>query len=267
MAEPATRFKTFACVADTTAKATSLRTRLDQQFQFIDIDQPGSKKPDCIIILGGDGFMLECLHKYMNLNVPFFGINCGTVGFLMNRYREEGEPLKDRIHDAHRAQLHPLRMFARTVDGKEFKKLAINEVSLLRETRQAAKIRVMVDHVVRIEEMVCDGVLVSTPAGSTAYNCSANGPILPLQAKILALTPISPFRPRRWRGALIPDTSSVFFEILEAQKRPVSAVADFHEIRDVTHVEISEFRRLTITLLFDPQESLQERMVREQFML
>jgi len=207
--------------------------------------------------------MLECMQKYMKYDIPFYGLNCGTIGFLMNKYRDED--LLERIRESHLAKLHPLKMFARSLNGKKTTRFAVNEVSLLRETRQAAKIRVVVDHVIRIDEMICDGVMVATPAGSTAYNFSANGPIIPQDSNLLALTPISVFRPRRWRGALLPSSSSIFFEILEAEKRPVSAVADFHEVRDVTHVEVSEYKNITLQLLFDPEESLNERMVREQF--
>ncbi len=256
------RLQKFACLHDSSEKAVNAYESLAKLYEFINIeDKP--EQVDCIIALGGDGFMLECLHKYMVLDIPFYGINCGTVGFLLNSYREDN--LFDRISRAHSAKLHPLKLHARTLDGSEYNKIAFNEVSLLRETRQAAKIKVVVDHVVRIDEMICDGIMVATPAGSTAYNFSAQGPIIPLGANILALTPISPFRPRRWQGALLPHTSTVFLEIIESKKRPVSAVADFQEVRDVTHVEISEYRKSSVTLLFDPEESLHERVVREQF--
>jgi NAD+ kinase len=190
-------------------------------------------------------------------------MNCGSVGFLMNEYREEG--LAERLAAAQAATLHPLRMRAFTGAGTPVEALAINEVSLLRETRQAAKIRVMVDGKTRLEELICDGILVSTPAGSTAYNLSAHGPIIPLGANLLPLTPISAFRPRRWRGALLPAEAEVVFEVLEAEKRPVSATADYTEVRDVRRVEVREDRTVSLTMLFDPDHGLSERIIAEQF--
>jgi NAD+ kinase len=190
-------------------------------------------------------------------------MNCGSVGFLMNEYREEG--LAERLAAAQAATLHPLRMRAFTGATTSVEALAINEVSLLRETRQAAKIRVMVDGKTRLEELICDGILVSTPAGSTAYNLSAHGPIIPLGANLLPLTPISAFRPRRWRGALLPAEAEVVFEVLEAEKRPVSATADYTEVRDVRRVEVREDRTVSLTMLFDPDHGLSERIIAEQF--
>lgn len=249
----------MACVADpSNERAQEAFTRMQQHYEFVPPEKAG-----VILVLGGDGFMLETLHKYMSLRVPFYGMNCGTIGFLLNSYNTEA--LVERLEKTKPAVFYPLSMFVRTCDGKERRALAINEVSLLRETRQAAKIRVSIDHVTRIEELICDGVILSTPAGSTAYNLSADGPIVPLGANVLALTPISPFRPRRWRGALVMHTASIFFEILEPRKRPVSAVADSTEIRDVESVSISEYRKLAITLLFDPEHNLEERMMKEQF--
>ena len=253
----------FACIADDSSAAQKAMEQLDQHYNFLDINTD-LDRIEAIIILGGDGFMLESLHKYMDLNIPFYGMNRGTMGFLLNEFRPDH--LTERIDRAHSATLFPLQMFARTCDGKTHKALAFNEVSLLRETRQAAKIRVVVNHVIRIDEMICDGVLVSTPAGSTAYNFSANGPVIPIGSNVLALTPISAFRPRRWRGALIPHKSTVHFEILYPHKRPVSAVADFTEFRDVASVEVSEYQKGKITLLFDPERNLEERIVTEQFM-
>ena len=218
---------------------------------------------DVIVALGGDGFMLETLHGTLDRDVAVYGMNFGSVGFLMNG-SSDGD-LPTRLAAAERVQLRPLRMSATTIDGNRSDAIAINEVSLLRETRQTAKIRIKVDGKTQLDELVCDGVLVATPAGSTAYNLSAHGPILPVGAGLLALTPISAFRPRRWRGALLPETATVVFEVLEADKRPVSAVADFTEIRDVAEVTIVADDTKTLTLLFDPEHNLEDRIIAEQF--
>ncbi|HEY8572434.1 NAD kinase [Phenylobacterium sp.] len=223
----------------------------------------GENEAQVVVALGGDGFMLETLHRHMQSGKPIYGMNRGSVGFLMNEYSEDG--LLERINAAERALIHPLRMQARCLHGKSHEALAINEVSLLRQTRQTAKLRISIDGVVRMTELSCDGALVATPAGSTAYNLSAHGPIIPLAARVLALTPISAFRPRRWRGALLPHTAKVIFEILEADKRPVSAVADNFEVRDVLRVEVAEDRALAMTMLFDAGHSLEERVLAEQF--
>lgn len=219
---------------------------------------------DVIVALGGDGFMLETLHRFMDRKVPVYGMHRGSVGFLMNNYEQDALP--KRLAEAQKVHLRPLNMAVETVDGKVSRALAINEVSLLRQTRQAAKIRIKVDGVTRLEELICDGVLVATPAGSTAYNLSAHGPIIPIGSNLVALTPISAFRPRRWRGALLPSSAHVTFEILEAEKRPVSAVADYTEVRDVKSVEITEDTAHSLTLLFDAEHNLEERIVREQFL-
>ena len=218
---------------------------------------------DVIVALGGDGFMLETLHAHKERGKPIFGMHRGTVGFLMNAFR--GVELPDRIAGAKAVDLAPLVMTATIYDGSCMVGHAVNEVSLLRETRQSAKIRVMVDGVERLPELVCDGVLVATPAGSTAYNLSAHGPVVPLNAGVLCLTPISAFRPRRWRGALLPRESKVTFEILEPDKRPVLAVADYTEARDVTRVDIAEDPDHRFKLLFDPEHDLEERVLKEQF--
>ncbi len=218
---------------------------------------------DIIVALGGDGFVLETLHCYIEHSVPVYGMNRGTVGFLMNRFDEHD--LLERLARAKPVTLHPLRMQARVITGEIFEALAINEVSLLRETRQAAKIRIKIDDVERLAELICDGVIVSTAAGSTAYNFSAHGPILPIGADILALTPISAFRPRRWRGALLPHGARVTLQIVESEKRPVSAVADHTEIRDVAVVSVQEDRNVSLRLMFDPEHGLEERILREQF--
>ena len=216
-----------------------------------------------IVALGGDGFMLETLHDNLKNGRPIYGMNRGSVGFLMNEYSEDA--LLERINAAERAVIHPLSMVAIDAAGRRHEALAINEVSLLRQTRQTAKLRISIDGKVRLGELSCDGALVATPAGSTAYNLSAHGPIIPLDAKILALTPISAFRPRRWRGALLPHTAQVTFEILEADKRPVSAVADNFEVRDVVAVQIAENRDVALHMLFDAGRSLEERVLAEQF--
>jgi len=216
-----------------------------------------------VVALGGDGFMLETLHRHMESGKPIYGMNRGSVGFLMNEYSEDG--LLERINAAERANIHPLRMVAVDIHGKIHRALAINEVSLLRQTRQTAKLRISIDGKVRLNELSCDGALVATPAGSTAYNLSAHGPIIPLDAHVLALTPISAFRPRRWRGALLAHTARVTFEILEGDKRPVSAVADNFEVRDVVEVNIAEDREVNLVMLFDAGRSLEERMLAEQF--
>lgn len=223
----------------------------------------GLDAADILVVLGGDGFMLESLHRFMGRGCRLYGMNRGTVGFLMNAYREDG--LLQRLARAVPVDLRPLRMRATAVDGAVTQSLAVNEVSLLRQSRQAAKIRIRIDDRVRTPELVCDGVLLATAAGSTAYNLSAHGPIIPMGASVLALTPISAFRPRRWRGALLTNKARVRFEILEADRRPVSAVADQEETRDVTCVEVFEDPAYAVPLLFDPEHNLEERILNEQF--
>ena len=218
---------------------------------------------EVIVPLGGDGFMLETLHRYIGRGVPLFGMHRGSVGFLMNPYRLEG--LVERLAAAQPVVLHPLEMHATCEHADVCRAIAFNEVSLLRETRQAAKLRVSVDGVVRLDELMADGILLSTAVGSTAYNLSAHGPIIPLGAEILALTPISAFRPRRCRGALLPHSAHVLIEALETDKRPVSAVADFTEAREVVRVEIRENRHISTRLLFDRDANLEERVFKEQF--
>lgn len=223
-------------------------------------------KADILVVLGGDGFLLHVLHEMLDADRlrPAYGINLGTVGFLMNRNNQK-RTIAERVARARRIAVRPLEMRAVTQDDRECSYYAINEVSLLRETRQTAKLEVKVNGKVRMAELAGDGVLVATPAGSTAYNLSANGPILPLGCNMLALTPISPFRPRRWRGAILPDSAEVEFRVREPAKRPVSAVADQKEIRDVKDVRIATARDKELTLLFDPGASLEERIFAEQF--
>lgn len=216
-----------------------------------------------IVALGGDGLMLQTLHAFMGALKPIYGMNRGSVGFLMNEYQEEG--LRERLAAAWASTIHPLAMTATDVAGAKFSARAINEVSLLRQSYQAAKMRILIDGQERMSELIADGALVCTPAGSTAYNLSANGPILPLDSPLMALTPISVFRPRRWRGALLPDKARVSFEVLEAEKRPVSAVADHYEIRNVARVDIAMDHETGCVLLHDPGHSLEERILREQF--
>jgi NAD+ kinase len=248
----------FAFVAADSEEARQALDRLSRRFPEV-----APEEADIIVALGGDGMMLEALHRFIERGTPIYGMNCGTVGFLMNQYDESNLPA--RLAAARVVELHPLKMTARTIDGRTVVARAINEVSLLRETRQTAKIAIKIDGIVRLPELICDGVLVSTPAGSTAYNLSAHGPILPLGSGVLALTPISAFRPRRWRGALLPRSAEVVFEVLESGKRPVSAVADSTEVRDVIEVKICEDHSVAPKLLFDPEHNLEERILREQF--
>lgn len=222
----------------------------------------GADKAEAVVALGGDGFMLQTLHTFLGKKKPIYGMNLGSVGFLMNEYTEDD--LVQKIAAAEPTVVHPLRMLAHTAQ-RDVEALAFNEVSLLRQTRQTAKIRVIVDGKVRIAELTCDGALVSTSAGSTAYNLSAHGPILPIGADLLALTPISVFRPRRWRGALLSHRARVRFEVIEAAKRPVSAVADDLEVRDVESVDVAEDRSVSMTMLFDQGHNLDERILAEQF--
>jgi NAD+ kinase len=244
--------------ADNEAAQTAL-AELCQRYGTVD-----PETAEVIVPLGGDGFMLETLHRFVGRGIPIFGMHRGSVGFLMNPYSPIG--LIERIEAAQPVELRPLEMLATDVAGVCQRAIAFNEVSLLRETRQGAKLRVIVDGVVRIDELMADGILLATPVGSTAYNLSAHGPIIPLGAGILALTPISAFRPRRWRGALLPHAAKVRIEALEVDKRPVSAVADFTEVRDIVSVDIRETTDVTMTLLFDKDANLEERVFKEQFL-
>jgi NAD+ kinase len=248
----------IAFEASPTPIATEARARLVARYGDCPFDQA-----DIVVALGGDGFMLETIHRVLARNTPVYGMNRGSVGFLMNPFNEDDLP--DRLSRAQAAELYPLRMHAVTHTGSVEEALAFNEVSLLRQLRQSAKIRITIDGRVRLQELSCDGVLISTPAGSTAYNLSAHGPIVPLSANLLPLTPISAFRPRRWRGALLPSSAEVLFEVLEADKRPTAAVADFTEVRDVASVAVSEDRSVKVTVLFDPDQGLSERIIAEQF--
>jgi len=248
----------IAFVSHPTGEAEEARVALTAAYGSVPIDSA-----DVIVALGGDGFMLTTLDTTMRLNVPVYGMNRGTVGFLMNEFNEDG--LIERLAQAEEAVVNPLATQAETVDGHVQKALAINEVSLLRAGPQAAKLRISVDGKVRLDELVCDGALVATPAGSTAYNYSAHGPILPIGADVLAVTAMAAFRPRRWRGALLPNTARVRFDVLEAEKRPVNAGADSRQVDRVASVEIRSEPDITHRLLFDPGHGLEERLIREQF--
>lgn len=254
----ASRYDKIAFVASSAPDAIAARGRLAHTY-----GNAPEAEADVVVALGGDGFMLQMLHKFLNRGIPIYGMHRGTIGFLMNEFREDG--IKERLAVAERNVIHPLMMEATDIDGKTHSAPALNEVSLLRQSYQAAKLRIHIDGKVRMEELICDGILVATPIGSTAYNLSAHGPILPLAAPFLAVTPISPFRPRRWRGALVPDRASVEFEILEGDKRPVNAVADHFEVRSVVRVKARMDRTSSVELLFDPGHSLDERILNEQF--
>lgn len=255
---PPTKDLRLAFVASPWSEAQEARDRLIARHG----DVP-EHEADVVVALGGDGFMLQVLHRNLETRRPIYGMNRGSVGFLMNDFNEVD--LAARIATAEPAIIHPLRMVAVDAEGRTHRALAINDVSLLRETYQAGKLRILIDGRARLEELICDGALVSTPAGSTAYNLSAHGPIIPLNAQVLALTPISAFRPRRWRGALLSHQAKVTFEVMEADKRPMSAVADNVEVRHVTRVDVMEDRTTTLSLLFDAGRSLEERMLVEQF--
>ncbi len=253
------QFNTIAFVAARQAEAKAAEAALKARYEHVDPNEA-----DIVIALGGDGFMLRTLHLFMERGVPIYGMNRGLVGFLLNEYAEDD--LLQRLSDSEPIDLRPLRMSAETITGETVKALAINEVSLLRETRLAAKVRILVDGVERMPKLICDGALVATPAGSTAYNNAVYGTILPLGADLVALTPISAFRPRRWRGALLPHDVTVTFEIIDPEERPVSAVADHVEVRDVIRVNVCEDSTLGPTLLFDPEHNLEERIIKEQFL-
>jgi len=253
--------KRLALLHSDSDKAAEAARELAQRGDFVPLEQA-----DAVVALGGDGFMLDTLHDMLDSHnvLPVFGLNLGTIGFLMNRYLRSGD-IAARIAEAKPLTVSPLRMVAITQSGERKTYCAINEVSLLRETRQTAKIEISVNDRVRIPQLAGDGVLIATPVGSTAYNLSANGPILPLDSRMLALTPISPFRPRRWPGAILPDRSRVTFRVHEPAKRPVAVVADQKEVRDVAEVHVEIARDKEMTLLFDPGHALDERIVAEQF--
>src|SRR4051794_38443491 len=252
------RYDRIAFVASPGAEAQAALIQLTAQY--------GNHAPDdaeIVVALGGDGLMLQTLHRHMRSGKPIYGMHRGTVGFLMNEFSTD--ELRTRLAAARETEIHPLLMRATDVEGQVHLHHAINEVSLFRQTHQAARLRIVIDQRERMKELVADGILVATPAGSTAYNLSAQGPILPINAALLALTPISAFRPRRWRGALLPDTAFVVIEVLESDKRPVAAVADHDEARDVFRVEVLSDKAVSMSMLFDPGHSLEERILSEQF--
>jgi len=258
MQKTSTNFERIAFVAGDAPEATEALAVLEARYGNADL-----QSADVIIALGGDGLMLQTLHRFMNTRIPIYGMNRGSVGFLMNEFAEDD--LRERLIEAETNIIHPLRMMVRGLDGKSFEALAINEVSMFRQTHQAAKLQISIDGKVRMHELICDGVLVATPAGSTAYNLSVHGPILPINAPLLALTPISAFRPRRWRGAVLSNQAHIVIKVLEPEKRPVSAVADHTEFRFVTEVTVAEDTESKLLMMFDSGHALDERILAEQF--
>ena len=252
------REKKIAFVTANSIEAQHAYEELSNRYDTVSLDEA-----DVIVALGGDGMILQSLHQSINKKCSVFGMHCGSLGFLTNRYHVHH--LHNRIKNARQTILHPLKMEAENIYGHHHTSLAINEISLLRQTAQAAKLRISVDNTERMAELVCDGVLIATPAGSTAYNLSAHGPILPIDSALLALTPISAFRPRRWRGALLPNTSQISIECLESKKRPISVVADNNEFRDILKVRIAQDNTCELNILFDADHSLDERIIAEQF--
>ncbi len=249
----------IACVHSETSPALQAYEVLSGQINFIPVEEA-----EVVVALGGDGFMLRCFHQFVNQDVQVYGMNRGTIGFLMNKYKEEG--LLERILAAKEERIYPLKMVAQTADGKTHVAIGFNEVAIIRQAQQSANIRVSINNKVRLENLICDGILVATPAGSTAYNLSARGPIIPIGANVLALTPLNPFRPRRWSGALLPQTAIVDFEILDPENRPVSVSADFDEVKFPINIKVQEDRSQFVKVLFDEGHSLEERIIQEQFL-
>jgi NAD+ kinase len=258
------KYTNIAIIAGHIPKTQEKLSLINEKYNFIQLSEI-KEKPDAdlIVVLGGDGFMLHCLHSLMHYNIPIYGINCGTVGFLLNPFDLENLLLK--LEKAVFSITHPLEMISTLENGESVSHLAVNEVSLFRQTSQSSKIMISINNDVRLKELVCDGVLVSTPAGSSAYNYSVNGPILPIGSNILALTPISPCRPRKWSGAILPNTAIVELTVLDPKNRPVNAVADFLSVESVKSVVVRERRDISMKLLFDPNHSLEERIIKEQF--
>lgn len=254
--------KKWALIVSPTQPAQDAAEKLKSMIDWVPVEEA-----ERAVVLGGDGFMLQTLHQMLNRRaiMPVYGMNLGTVGFLMNNWHMED--LSERLAKARAFKVKPLKMEVETISGASFTLPAINEVSLLRETRQTAKLEIEINGRIMMEELVCDGVLIATPAGSTAYNLSANGPILPLTCNLLALTPISPFRPRRWKGAILPDKMEISIRVLNPEKRPVSAVGDQQEVRDVSCVKVAVDRSQALTMLFDPEHALDERIAMEQFVV
>jgi len=261
------KIKNILAISDKTKASHQFLDLLSAKFNIINTDENQPIKPDAIVVIGGDGMMLHSVHQHMQLNVPFYGIKTGNLGFLMNDINPleiSSKDLANNIENANHISVHPLSMCATDINDQKHSALALNEVSLLRQTHQAAKIRIYINKALQMKSLVSDGVIVSTPAGSTAYNLSAGGPILPISANLLALTPISPFRPRRWNGALIDSNSEITIEVIDPTKRPVSATADFHEIRDIKEVSVNVAKN-KIKLLFNKSQSFEERIFKEQF--
>lgn len=250
--------KKIACMASKSPKAQQALAALEARYSLVSVAEA-----DVIVALGGDGFLLSVVHEYLDTGLPIYGMNRGTVGFLLNEYHEDN--LMERLNSACGHLLYPLSMDAVTVDGQRHTALAFNEVALLRYSQQSAHIRVTVNGEERLENLICDGIMVATPAGSTAYNQSAHGPIIPLGSNVLALTPVSPFRPRRWHGALLPHTAVVEFEVLDPKRRPVGASADSFEVRNVARLTVREETSRNAWILFDQDHSLEERIFNEQF--
>jgi NAD+ kinase len=248
----------MACVHSGSERARQGFEILRTKYEFVDVDQA-----DVIVALGGDGFLLSTMHEHLDTGLPIYGMNRGTVGFMLNEFNEDD--LLSRVQNARRETIHPLRMIATDNYGKASQSLAFNEVSLIRYSNQSANIRILVNGKVRMEKLICDGVLVATPAGSTAYNLSAHGPVIPLGASVLALTPVSPFRPRRWKGAVLPANSVFDFEIIDPGKRPVGAAADSFEVKNAVTVTVREATDIKVPVLFDQGHSLEERIITEQF--
>lgn len=260
------KYNNIAVIAARSSKeAISRKDYLVKKYDFKDItpDHHQITDIDLVVVVGGDGLMLHLLHDYENKDVTLYGVNCGTVGFLMNSFHDKN--FIDAIDEAEESTLHPLRMEVTTQGGEKYSHIAINEVSLLRQSSQAAKIKVTINGRERVKNLSADGILVATPAGSTAYNLSVHGPIIPFGSDIIALTPISPFRPRNWRGALLPSKSIIKFEVINCESRPVGATADFNEVDNVKEVTVCEDLSIGFKVLFDPNHSLEERIIREQF--
>lgn len=252
------KIEKIACVASDSDKAREGLARIAELYPLVGVDEA-----DALVVLGGDGFLLQTVHQHLDSGLPIYGMNRGTVGFLLNEFKTDG--LLERLNKAQGHVLNPLTMTATTVDGRRYTALAFNEVALLRYSQQSANIRVCINGKVRLDNLVCDGIMIATPAGSTAYNLSARGPIIPLGSNVLALTPVSPFRPRRWNGALLPHSAVVEFEILHPGHRPVGASADSYEVREVKHILVQEDHSHPACILFDPDHSLEERIFSEQF--
>lgn len=257
-------FEKIGYVKPVKQKNIDLIDALKAKYRMIDISI--DQNVDVILVIGGDGTLLHALHYWMHLNIPFYGINAGSIGFLMNNFNHEEQNLIESLSSGKISIIHPLKTYVKDVSGIEYQALAVNEVSIFRRTNQSAKFKIKINDVEQMSELIADGALVCTPAGSTAYNLSAGGPVLPIGSDILALTPICPFRPRRWQGALLDHYSVIKFEILEPTLRPVNAVADFHEFYDIVSVEIKEQSNISIRIIFNQMHSLENRILKEQFL-